>query len=527
LIPPTGFAEVAPDSAFSPLAGRSTLDSLFAEIFAKLLGAQDQTLPAPPPFGPASTLTMQGFPDGAAEPLRFPQVANSPTASASEAAGSPNPSPVNPQGTGPVLAPYLAGGSSPKIPAGPSVARPPFSGLIVDEAVPEFTLVDTLETVRAPTPGMRSAPAVGLELPEQSLKPQAAWTSPDATGRPPASDVPQAAAQPWLLREVPSWERTDASLPRPELSPSQAGSSGWVWVKGGPIDGAWKATTEPHPAPLLEHPAGRRLTQEYASRGDGAARQSSQALSAQQFAANLRREGLADAPAAAIWIRPLATEISDSDADPSLDRAAGSKGGLDEGAAILRLLAPSLPTSVLERGSLDPPPERAVSAESSVADRNALALARMDRVEFVQRIVQALERARAVFPETIEVELNPPALGKMRIQVTEHQGEMVARIQAESANARTLIVEHLPNLDRQLGEHGVQIQRIHVDPMNTAWSGPHGDGGTGDDRRAGREQGSKQGVGRGWREDAESADRNPRWTVGVLLGIADGMDVLV
>ncbi len=66
---------------------------------------------------------------------------------------------------------------------------------------------------------------------------------------------------------------------------------------------------------------------------------------------------------------------------------------------------------VAERGVSILTPEELKPAAASVEDRNATALARVDRSEFVNRVVQALERAHAERPKRIEVEIQPPALG--------------------------------------------------------------------------------------------------------------------
>lgn len=103
------------------------------------------------------------------------------------------------------------------------------------------------------------------------------------------------------------------------------------------------------------------------------------------------------------------------------------------------------------------------NADSSVTDRNAAVLARSDRAEFVNRVADALEKAVGQSPRRIEVELSPPSLGKLRIQVIKEDGQMTARIEATSSAARSMIVEQLSSLDRHLEQQGLTLARLVVD----------------------------------------------------------------
>lgn len=170
-------------------------------------------------------------------------------------------------------------------------------------------------------------------------------------------------------------------------------------------------------------------------------------------------------------------------------------------------------------------PEELAATTSTVVDRNATALARNDRVEFVQRIVQAMRRARTEMPKTIEVEVHPPSLGRLKVQVVEHDGELTAKIQAHTTAARSLLLEHLPNLERQLGEHGVQIQRIQVDQMNTESSAQP----DGQNAESGATAGEPGGGGRHktWKEEPREEDLPAPLTISDLLSLVEGMDRLI
>lgn len=190
-----------------------------------------------------------------------------------------------------------------------------------------------------------------------------------------------------------------------------------------------------------------------------------------------------------------------------------------------RLLGAEPPVDPVGRGVSVLTPDELRTTNSTVADRNATALARNDQIEFVQRIVQAMQRARTEMPKTIEVELHPPNLGKLKLQVAEVDGELTAKIQAHSSATRALLVEHLPNLERQLGEHGVQIQRFQVDQMNTGTSA-QADARDSQPGASGGEQSSTD-RRRTWKAEGKDDELRAPLLMGELLTLADGMNRLV
>lgn len=202
--------------------------------------------------------------------------------------------------------------------------------------------------------------------------------------------------------------------------------------------------------------------------------------------------------------------------------------------AVDKLLRRSAPTSdILERGaSVLTPEELKSQTTSTTEDRNATALARVDRNEFVNRVVQALERAHAEQPKRIEVELNPPSLGKLRLQVTQIDGQITAKIEVHSDASRSLLLDNLPALDRQLGEQGVQIQRFTVDHMNTGLSGSADL--SGNAQQQAQQEANQEQQRQSYRSDStdngkndDESNRGSGLTVSDLLRIADGMDRLV
>lgn len=199
--------------------------------------------------------------------------------------------------------------------------------------------------------------------------------------------------------------------------------------------------------------------------------------------------------------------------------------------------------AMLGRKVSDLPPPAAIiaSAETSVegaslSDQNAAVLANIDRVEFVDRMSQALRRAHLQSPKALELELHPPALGKVIIQVVNENGQMTARIEAHSQAARNLLLDNMPGLERNLGDHGITFQRLAVEqPQSNAQTGNQQQGSP--DQRQGQpnsqQQNSQQQRQQGSNEqrssapianDVEEGSRRKPITMSDLLAMAPGMD---
>ncbi|MBY0588691.1 flagellar hook-length control protein FliK [bacterium] len=231
---------------------------------------------------------------------------------------------------------------------------------------------------------------------------------------------------------------------------------------------------------------------------------------------------------------PLTTGPIDLGSKPSLESILGSgrSNRLVVDKSVLKTVEKLLGRTtkedhLAERGVSILTPEELKNPASTVEDRNATALARVDRGEFVNRVLQALERAHLEQPKRIEIELQPPALGKIKLQVIERHGELTARIEVESTTTRSLLVDNLSTLDRHLGEQGVQIQRFQVDQTNT------GDSGLGE---RSQDQ-SQQNPGQDAREQQrgrefylpsqEDSEALSSVSLAELFGLADGVDQVI
>jgi len=99
-----------------------------------------------------------------------------------------------------------------------------------------------------------------------------------------------------------------------------------------------------------------------------------------------------------------------------------------------------------------------VAAERKSAD----SLNTVDRTRFVQRVARAFQRAGETEGE-IRLRLSPPELGAVKLEVSLRDGAMIARMETETATARNLLMENLPQLKERLAEQNVRIETFEVE----------------------------------------------------------------
>jgi flagellar hook-length control protein FliK len=86
----------------------------------------------------------------------------------------------------------------------------------------------------------------------------------------------------------------------------------------------------------------------------------------------------------------------------------------------------------------------------------------LNSVRFVQRV----ERAFAAMGDRggiMRLKLSPPELGSVRIEITINKGQMKARLEAETKEAKNLLLENLPALRERLAQQNIKIQKFDVD----------------------------------------------------------------
>ncbi len=96
---------------------------------------------------------------------------------------------------------------------------------------------------------------------------------------------------------------------------------------------------------------------------------------------------------------------------------------------------------------------------------SAPTLSESDHARFMQRVVRAVHSAHQRNGE-VRLRLSPPELGSLRIALRVELGAMTARVEAETPEARSLLLDGLPQLRERLAEQGIRVERFDVDLLD-------------------------------------------------------------
>jgi flagellar hook-length control protein FliK len=89
-------------------------------------------------------------------------------------------------------------------------------------------------------------------------------------------------------------------------------------------------------------------------------------------------------------------------------------------------------------------------------------LSPIDPSRFIGRVAKAFQTAQDR-GGTLQLRLSPPELGALRIELNVKDGVLSASLQTENANARRLLLDHLPALRDRLAEQNIRVDRFEVD----------------------------------------------------------------
>jgi flagellar hook-length control protein FliK len=129
----------------------------------------------------------------------------------------------------------------------------------------------------------------------------------------------------------------------------------------------------------------------------------------------------------------------------------------------------------------------AKTSATTLQDKGDDARSDLNSVRFVQRV----ERAFAAMGDregAVRLKLNPPELGSVRMEITINKGVMRARLEAETKEAKNMLLENLPALRDRLAQQNIKIQKFDVDlrdpssggmPQQTAGQADTGSGDSG------------------------------------------------
>ncbi len=103
-----------------------------------------------------------------------------------------------------------------------------------------------------------------------------------------------------------------------------------------------------------------------------------------------------------------------------------------------------------------------IFGKSSATSGSSDELSSVDQMRLIQRVARAIE----VAPQNgglLRLRLRPPELGAVRLEVALQRGKMTARIETETAQARNVLLDQLPQLRERLEGQGIHIERFDVE----------------------------------------------------------------
>jgi len=105
---------------------------------------------------------------------------------------------------------------------------------------------------------------------------------------------------------------------------------------------------------------------------------------------------------------------------------------------------------------------KSAEAASSAVESQSPETPTINQARFVQRVGGAIRSAQQRDGQ-IQLRLSPPELGTLRINIALNEGVLTARLEVETAAARTVLLDNLPALRERLAEQEIRIEKFDVD----------------------------------------------------------------
>lgn len=122
-----------------------------------------------------------------------------------------------------------------------------------------------------------------------------------------------------------------------------------------------------------------------------------------------------------------------------------------------------------------------------------------DRTRFIERVAGAF-RAADRGDGSVRMKLHPPELGSLHLEVTTRNGGLVARLETDTPEARSLLLDNLSTLRDRLTLQEIKIERFEV--IYQDGSGGRSPTGADDQQRSNDQSGGRPGAGSG-QQDVE------------------------
>ncbi|WDI43040.1 flagellar hook-length control protein FliK [Bremerella sp. P1] len=129
------------------------------------------------------------------------------------------------------------------------------------------------------------------------------------------------------------------------------------------------------------------------------------------------------------------------------------------------------------------------------------------QIRLINRVARAVETTPP--GQSIKIRLNPSELGQLKVEIKIENGNMTAKIEAENAATRQVLLENLPQLRERLAESNINVQQFEVELMGqqTPQDGSASTFADQSEGQSGSQTSSRQGVESSSEEESPSGPR--------------------
>jgi flagellar hook-length control protein FliK len=134
------------------------------------------------------------------------------------------------------------------------------------------------------------------------------------------------------------------------------------------------------------------------------------------------------------------------------------------GAATEAVFSPELPSEVRSDGAVagGAQDRSALDRPAAPPSGSAEGPSSEDRAELVEQIVKAARLTQSRGSARIKLDLNPPNLGTLKMDLSVRQHVLHGTLQADNAAARDMLLSHLPSLKQSLEDQGIHVGDFQV-----------------------------------------------------------------
>jgi len=103
--------------------------------------------------------------------------------------------------------------------------------------------------------------------------------------------------------------------------------------------------------------------------------------------------------------------------------------------------------------------ENKITEQTQLKTKNIQPKELLNKTEIIGKVTELVQHKNR---KSIELKLNPPELGKMKVKVDYSQKKLILRMEVENESARQLINNNIDQLKQTINQNGVQLTQVYV-----------------------------------------------------------------